>query len=282
MLEARPSATALSVAVLRAAHQRIDVPVVFADPLAEAILGSDGAEGLAWQLAGPGERKRLRGSIVVRAAIAEAVVRQALARGVRQIVVLGAGLDTLACRLAPEFAEARFFEVDHPATQGWKRRQLAAVNITPPANLHFVALDFEKRPLGEALAEAGFNAGEAACFTLLGIVPYVVREALMQSFAFVASLPAGAGEIVFDYGEPYERAIEPIRQAYQAMADAAAAKGEPWVTTFEPADLHASLAGLGFRQIEDRGADALTARYFAGRQDGLSPGRLFHVVHARN
>ncbi|WP_445680759.1 class I SAM-dependent methyltransferase [Radicibacter daui] len=282
MLETRPSVTALSVAVLRAAHQRIDVPVVFPDPLAEAILGTVGAEALGRQLADPGERRRLRGSVVVRAAIAEAAVRAALARGVRQIVTLGAGLDTLACRLAPDFPDVRFFEVDHPATQDWKRQQLAAVGITPPASLKFLALDFETRVLGEALAEAGLETGKAACFTLLGIVPYVARDALMQTFAFVASLPAGAGEIVFDYGEPHENAAEPVRRAYRAMAEAAAAKGEPWVTAFEPADLHAALTGLGFRQIEDRGSGALAAEYFAGRQDGLSPGPLFHVVHARN
>ena len=141
MLTGQPSRTAHRVAVRRAAHQIWDHPRVFEDPVALRIIGPD--EAAAISPAKPEEttfERHLRAFVVVRSRYAEEQLAEAVARGVRQYVVLGAGLDTFAYR--NPFPDLKVFEVDHPATQAWKRRLLEAVAIPVPASLTFVAVDF--------------------------------------------------------------------------------------------------------------------------------------------
>lgn len=277
MQEGRPSATAFSVALLRAVHQTVDGASVFRDPYARPILGPGAGVQLARAEAeaATGPRVRLRATVAVRSRIADEAVAEAQARGIDQIVLLGAGLDTTALRVSG----LRVYEVDHPATQAWKRRSLAAAGLQPPPHLQFVPVDFERQDLAEELARAGFRAAEPAVFLMLGVTPYVALPALMRSFATVAAGPAGT-ELVFDYGEPWEDAPAPVRAAYAAMAERAAASGEPWVTAFRPSELTTALRGMGFTRIEDLDTAALAARYFADSAT-LRPGPLAHVVRAR-
>ena len=121
----------------------------------------------------------------------------AVAHGVRQYVVLGAGLDTFAYR--NPFTELRVFEVDFPATQEWKREMLAEALIPLPASLTFVPLDFEHKILGDGLDEAGFDTGAPAFFGWLGVVPYLTLNAFRATLNMIACLPAGSG-VTFDYG----------------------------------------------------------------------------------
>ena len=108
---------------------------------------------------------------------------------------------------------------------------------------------------------------------------YLTREAVLRTLAWVASLAAGS-TIVFSYvAEPTD--AEPVvRATHEAMAERAAALGEPWRTYFDPADLAGELARLGFVDVEDLGPDATCARYFADRSDGLRPGGAAHLVRA--
>ena len=120
----------------------------------------------------------------------------AVAKGVRQYVVLGAGLDTFAYR--NPFAYLRVFEVDHPATQAWKRDQLQAGGIAIPDGFAFVAVDFEKQTLNAELAAAGFTTSQPAFFSWLGVTPYLTREAFEGTLRFIAAMPAGSG-VAFDF-----------------------------------------------------------------------------------
>src|ERR1035437_4547389 len=165
----RASKTALGVAIGRAAHQLVDVPPVLDDPIAVGLVGSGyrGKMGRASHMVG----RDLRAFVAARSRYVENQLAEAVARGVRQYVVLGAGLDTFAYR--NPFAELRVFEVDFPATQEWKREMLAEAQIPLPSNLTFVPLDFEHKTLGDGLAEAGFDDGAAAFFGWLGVVPYL-------------------------------------------------------------------------------------------------------------
>ncbi len=280
MIENQPGRTALAVAVLRALHQVADMPAVFTDPLALPILGPDGPAIVQAQLQDAARSLRLRASVAGRSRLAEDALANAAARGVRQYVLLGAGLDSFGTRHA--LPEVAVFEVDHPATQAWKRRMLEAAGLTPPPRLRFVSMDFERQDLRATLAEAGFRFDAPALFAMLGVAIYVERAALQATWALLAAMPAGMAELVFSYVADFSAAPEPIRAAYQAMADRAAAAGEPWRTYFEPAALEADLRRAGFASVQDLDAAAIMQKLFAGRTDGLAPGPFAHFVRACN
>ena len=142
MLEGQFSRTALSAAGYRAAHQSVDGASIFADPLAAAVLGED--LPILLERCGDPAFRPLRVFVALRSRIAEDVAKAAIADGARQVVVLGAGLDTFGCRVAPADGLA-VFELDHPATQAEKRRRLAAAGVVAPAHLIFAPCDFERQ-----------------------------------------------------------------------------------------------------------------------------------------
>src|SRR5215831_8698198 len=139
MQQGQPSSTTLSAAFHRAAHQVLEHGFIFADPLATRILGADLEEAVRRAQNDPSQRK-LRLFIAVRTRFAEDALAASLERGVRQLVVLGAGLDTYAYRASSPH-NLRVFEVDHPATQAWKRQRLAEVGISIPSQLTFAPVD---------------------------------------------------------------------------------------------------------------------------------------------
>jgi methyltransferase (TIGR00027 family) len=157
MQPGQPSRTALGAAGLRAAHQVLDRAAIFPDPLALRILGADADALVREAEAADTGRQRLRWFVAIRSRIAEDALAAALRRGVQQLVVLGAGLDTYAYR-APHSQSLRIFEVDHPATQVWKRERLTEADIPLPPALTFVPVDFERETLAEGLAAAGFDS----------------------------------------------------------------------------------------------------------------------------
>jgi len=263
MQEGQFSRTALGAAGHRAAHQILEGGLFFRDPLALPILGAEAQDAIDKAKAQP-RRRGLRLFIALRSRFAEEAAHAAIARGVRQIVVLGAGLDTFAYRLqAP--AGLSVFEVDHPATQAEKRRRLKAARVAAPAHLAFVGCDFERQAFIDALATAGFNANRPSFIFWLGVTAYLSPEAVFATLAAVAALPGGA-EIVFDYAAPPETIDHPdARAAHEELARKVAAAGEPLRAAFDPSALRAQLAALGFAEIEDTTAGEAAARYAPGR-----------------
>jgi methyltransferase (TIGR00027 family) len=258
MLEREPSRTALAVASYRAAHQVLEEGRFFKDPLALPILGLD-AEAIRQQAELHEARRGIRLFVAARSNIAEGAVRLGvLERRVGQLVVLGAGLDTFAYR-NPFGDRLRVFEVDHPATQAWKRRRLQEAGVAVPESLTYAPVDFEREALSERLAAAGLDPGVRTVFTWLGVVPYLTGEAVASTLSQIAAHPAGA-EVVFDYGEPREHVDPAFRQQYEDRAARVAAAGEPFLSYFVPHQLHAQLRGLGFDQIEDLDVPSLMAR----------------------
>jgi methyltransferase (TIGR00027 family) len=256
----QPSRTALAAASHRAAHQLLEGGRVFADPLATVILGVPEAELLRGDLRAPATRG-MRLFIAARSRFAEDSLAAAVARGVRQYVLLGAGLDTFAHRNPFEDAGLRVFEVDHPATQAWKRRRLADAGLQSPASLTFAPVDFERETLADGLAAAGFDPTSPALFAWLGVVVYLTRDAVMETLRFIAGLPAA--EVVFDYGEPPSAFPEDGQRSVQlARAQRAAAMGEPWITRFTPSELDAMLRRLGFDVLEDLGRAQISRRFY--------------------
>ena len=184
--EGQPSRTARSTALQRAAHQLLETPRVFEDPIALRIFGASGVVRLAEGL----ERYRTEGSramrafLVLRSRFAEDGLANAVQRGTRQYVVLGAGLDTFAYR--NPHRSLRVFEVDHPATQRWKRTRLQEQAIELPRTLTFAPVDFEKQSLADGLRRARFNLRAPTFVSWLGVTVYLTRPAVMDTLGFIA------------------------------------------------------------------------------------------------
>jgi methyltransferase (TIGR00027 family) len=279
MQEGQFSRTAHQVAVRRAAHQILDDPKVLDDPLALRIIGEEAAENLR---SSPRERhdfsRAFRAFMAARSRYAEDQITQAVADGVKQCVVLGAGLDTFACR--NPHPELRVFEVDHPATQEWKRGQLAGAGIAVPPSLTFVPVDFERQVLGAELRQAGFRESEPVFFSWLGVTPYLTNSAFTATLSFIAKMPASSG-VVFDFAIDRKLLNPGQRIAADALAARVADAGEPFQLFLDPANLQEELKDLGFRRTEFLDREQLNARYFNDRTDGLRVrGGLGHLMGA--
>jgi methyltransferase (TIGR00027 family) len=275
-----PSRTAQGAAMHRAAHQLLDDPPVFADPLALRIIGAEAAQelrdGTARQALA--ESIGMRAFLVARSRFTEDSFAAAVEKGVRNYVLLGAGLDTFAYRAAARFPGIRVYEIDHPTTQAWKRARLAEAGIAIPDFVTYAPVDFEHETLADGFKRAGFDFAEPAFFAWLGVVPYLTREAVMGTLNFVAQSAAKGSEIVFDYPVPPNGIDTERRAAFEARV---AAMGEPLLSSFDPAALAQDVRAMGFSHIDDLELTALNARYFDGRSDGLKLRGFAHILKAR-
>jgi methyltransferase (TIGR00027 family) len=268
MEEARPSRTALRVALRRAAHQLYDAqPLVLNDPIAVPILGQEYLPELhktTTKLEKPFS-VALRAYLVARSRYAEDTLSIAVAQGITQYVLLGAGLDTFGYR--NPYSNLRVFEVDHPATQQSKRELLETSRIPVPHNLTFVPVDFEHQTLPAQLLAAGFDSAVPTFFAWLGVVPYLTLEVFRSTLRFIAAQPPGSG-LVFDYGLP--RSALPLLEqlAHDSLAARVQQAGEPFQLFFTPREAAAELAA--FYNLEDLGSPEINARYFDNRTDKLS------------
>jgi methyltransferase (TIGR00027 family) len=272
----RASRTAWAVAARRAAHQLMDRPLVFEDPLAIRILPRELADKLETD---PRYRSRLgtslRAALAVRSRYAEDELRSAVARGVRQYVLLGAGLDTFAYR--NPFPDVRVFEVDHPDTQAAKRRRLRDAAIEIPSTTVFVPIDFATTSLDEGLRGSGFDRERPASFAWLGVVPYLDREAIVRTIRVIASMPRGT-TVVFDYGGAPSTLSWLSRFVVWRLRRRLKAIGEPIKSSFVPAEIAALLRDAGFSDVEDLNYTELNRRYLANRSDGLNVGEAMHIM----
>jgi methyltransferase (TIGR00027 family) len=276
MQQGQASVTALGAAGHRAAHQVLERGFVFADPLALPILGQDAEGAIALARERP-ERRGLRLFIAMRSRFAEDSARRAIEQGVRQILVLGAGLDTFAYRLE-RTQDMRVFELDHPATQAEKRRRLTEAQIAEPAHVSYVAHDFEGGSMTGALKAAGLDQDRGAFVLWLGVTPYLTEEAVFATLGELARWPGGT-EVVFDYANPPDRVTDAAARAHhEQMAERVAASGEPFRCYFDTPELHARARGLGFSEIEDLDRAALVARYLPDLPVPPRPGPGGHVV----
>jgi methyltransferase (TIGR00027 family) len=260
----KPSRTALRVAIRRAAHQIADPPPVLDDPIALSLIGP-GHENDLERAKHPVGRD-FRAFMAARSRYAEDHLGESFAAGVRQYVVLGAGLDTFAYR--NPHPELRVFEVDFPATQQWKRSLLAEASISIPRNLTFVPVDFEHKTLADGLRESGLDLEAPAFFSWLGVAPYLTLDAFRATISTVAQFVAGSG-ITFDYAFPPESLTPKRRAIFDRLAGRVAAAGEPFRLFFSLADAEAELRRAGFHRIEQVDHGGLNALYFTNRADGL-------------
>lgn len=279
MHEVRPSHSAEMVAMRRAAHQVFDAePKVFSDPLAVRIIGPEAEARMRNRRQQHPFARAGRALIVARSRFAEDELARAVGRGVRQYVVLGAGLDTFAYRNIDH--TLRVFEVDHPATQAWKKERLAAAGIAIPPNLAYVALDFERETLAHALRAAGFDEQAPTFFSWLGVTMYLTDEAIATTLAYIGARPPGSG-LVLDYSLP-DASLNWIERFFRGIIARRVRKvGESFINFFTPHRMKATLEAAGLSREEDLGMQEMNARFFSGRTDQLAiKGRSLHLVSA--
>jgi methyltransferase (TIGR00027 family) len=266
----------------RAAHQLHDAkPLVFADPFAVPLLPNDACAEL--QRTPSASRKpfsaALRAFMVCRARFAEDVLAAGIRDyGVRQALILGAGLDTFALR--NPYPGVHVFEIDHPATQSWKRELLAASKLPIPDALTFVPVDFERHSLRQQLLHVGFDFNLSTATAWLGVVPYLTPEAFAATARVLGRLPPGSS-LVFDYSQPREVLSFTEQLMLDSLSARVALAGEPFQLFFTPQTLAEELTRYDLTVVEDLDSDAINARYLANRPDGLhlrgKAGRLCHA-----
>ncbi|WP_245536541.1 class I SAM-dependent methyltransferase [Terriglobus saanensis] len=267
------------MALRRAAHQRVDAPLVFEDLLAQRIVGAEAERlGLSQNAPRRNSSRTLRAFLVARSRYAEDLLAAGVREGVTQYVLLGAGLDTFSYR--NPHSSLRCFEVDHPATQQWKLGLLTEAGIPIPLSTTHVPVDFEHQDLTSQLVQKGFDPHQRTFFAWLGVVPYLTLAAFESTLDVIASHPSGSG-FVMDYSLP--RASLPYEEqlAHDSLAARVAAAGEPFQLFFDPKNLSERLRLRSFSRIEDLDAHNINQRYFKHREDGLAVlGTAGHLLSA--
>jgi methyltransferase (TIGR00027 family) len=293
--QGRSSYTAMVSALMRAAHRLVDdAPYIFDDPYAARLIGLADEAALRAALSSFQAELSSRGSPpladawirtarlcgALRDRVADEQLTSALSRGVRQCVILGAGFDSCAYRRT-DLAAVRIFEVDHPATQAQKIARLQELGINTPANLSYVAVDFEAGHAVHAhLLRSGYRPDEPVFFSWLGVIWYMTPGAIDQRLREIAASAPGS-EVVFDYVVPQELLPSEGRAVLSVLQEVASNRGEPGRTYFEPAQLAQYLHRLGFEHLVDIGAELGNARYCAQRTDDLRIPEFLHVCSAR-
>jgi methyltransferase (TIGR00027 family) len=281
MDDRQPSQTALAAAAARAAHLVFDnEPLIFRDPVAADLIGAPGAEMVGYHRRS-GDHIVLAGTraqVSVRSRWTEERLAALAADGVGQYVILGAGLDSFAYR-SPLAGRLRTFEVDHPASQRWKRDLLAAARLRSPDGLALVGVDLEREPLVDRLAAQGFDPSAPALVSWLGVSMYLSADGVVATLAAVGGLAAGS-ELVMEYALP-PGLRDQTGQAYADFAlPVAAERGEPWLSLFTPEQLSGLLAASGLTVAEQvRQQDAVPAALWR-RTDALRPADLCRLARA--
>ena len=299
MDESTASRTALSTALMRAAHTRLDPNPLIQDSWGDRLVPESARENLRARalaqmdeaakigaLASPGSivddyllRSRAYQNVVMRTRYTEDALQAAVVHGIRQYVLIGAGFDSFALR-QPAFAEhLRVFEIDHPATQALKLQRIEVLGISPADTVHFIAADLSQETLQAALARSSFRRDEPTFFSWLGVTMYLSHEANLAILRAIASCAPPGSELVFTYMD--ERAFETQTESLVAMLKALAELGEPFLSGFDPHRLDRDLSRCGLSVVEDLSADQLAARY--GRSVARRPGQasFSHIARAR-
>jgi methyltransferase (TIGR00027 family) len=295
MEEGKPSSSAIGGAMLRAEYLLWDdQPKIFEDSLALWLSGFESDAALRAELdriqseiargTGPDFAATMLRSLtamtVMRSRYVEDEVDHAVGRGVSQYVILGAGLDSFAYRRPDLSKVLRVFEVDHPATQAWKRSRLREIGIELPLNLNLVPVDFEKDSLIDNLRANGYQTDAPGLFSWLGVTMYLTPDAVFNTLRTIATLAPGT-EIIFQYTVPKELCDEESQRLLAVMMSFSATRGEPWQSSFVPAELAEQVSKLGFAEVSDLGPEEARAPYFSDRTDGLRPPTSEHYMRAR-
>jgi methyltransferase (TIGR00027 family) len=266
----------MATALMRAEHTRAAAEPLIEDPWGEQLVPDAVRVRLTDLRAHPSY-----GAIIIRARFAEDALAAAVERGVRQYVILGAGLDSFALRRPAYAQEVRVFEIDHPDTQTFKLGRLAECGVPKPPGVEFVAADLGVEGVEQALGRSPFARGEPSFFSWLGVTAYLTREANLSTLRAVAACGAPGSELVFDYGDQRAYDSPPTDEAMVSARARVAEIGEPWISGFYPDELAAELRPLGLELVENLATVDLVERYGQPPDDKLTPSPHHHIARAR-
>ena len=263
-----PSKSAILTAASRALHREEPQPWVLDDPYAAGLAGEEG-DAIIAELQGkisPDKLMAFARWVCIRARLTEDVVDSELARGASQYVILGAGLDSFAYRRPDLVDRLRVFEVDHPASQEWKRRRLEEIGVTPPANLAYCAVDFESESLVDRLTDSGFDWDSRSTFSWIGVTMYLSVDAIRATLRAIGSSARGSA-IAVTYNQPPTTLDDFSRDVTTTLAGAVGDMGERFISFFTPSEAATLMRDEGYVDVQDFGGEEAYRRYFGGRDD---------------
>ncbi|MCK5571619.1 MAG: SAM-dependent methyltransferase [Bacteroidetes bacterium] len=200
------------------------------------------------------------GNLLCRTRYIDDAFHDALQKGLDQVVLLGAGFDSRAYRI-PRIERTRVFEVDHPATQAYKRSRLRLILDAPPSHVTFVPVDFDRQKLDGAMREAGFRADAKTFFLWEGVTQYITAEAVDDTFRWVSGSAAAGSRIVFTYIHKGILDGSFLANNAQRILSDLERLGEPWLFGLDPAELDGYLTQRGLDLIEQVGSSEYQDRY---------------------
>jgi len=270
------SRTALATSLMRALHTRLDPKPLIADPYGEQLVPEPIRE--AYQDPSILRSSPAYAGVILRTRYTEDALQTAVANGVRQYLILGAGFDSFALRL-PAFArDLQIYELDHPVTQELKRQRLEECGLSLPPSVHWLAADLAQEEIPAALARSSFDPALRSFVSWLGVTMYLTRAANLAALRAIAQAVAPGSELVFTYFD-LERGIHESERV-RALSARVAALGEPFQSGFDPATIRADLDACGWTLREDLTDREVLARLDDADRNSLDPGGFSHVVRA--
>jgi methyltransferase (TIGR00027 family) len=295
----RGSLTALGTSLIRAAHSRLDpdpliddrwgdqlVPESVRAAYRELATAKFGASPRAPGMVAPDAvmdeylgSSRGYSNVVMRTRYAEDALRDAIARGIRQYVIIGAGFDSFALR-SPPFADGvAVFEIDQPSTQALKRQRLCECGVSIPASLHLIAANLAEDDLGAVLSRAPYDPGRPAFFSWLGVTMFLTREANLETLRAIARVGAPGSELVFTYLD--EEIFASDSESFREMQAANRASGEPFQSGFDPDRLGKELRSVGLELLVDLSDAQLAERLARNNTTLMTPLEFSRIAQAR-
>jgi methyltransferase (TIGR00027 family) len=295
------SRTALGASLMRAVHSRADPAPILDDAWGDRLIPDSVRaafrQGALDQMDPDTRAKALASSkflldrlranaayadVIIRARYTEDALEAAVARGIEQYVIIGAGFDSFACRRPAYARNLNIFEVDHPATQALKRKGLLACNVAESDFLHFIAADLSAEELQTVLARSPFDATRPTFFSWLGVTMYLTREANLATLRAISSCAPGGSELVFTYvdqvvfGAGYTGT-----ESFRNLKSAVSSAGEAFLSGFDPGAIREQLLSVDLQLLEDLNGDQMVARYDQSGANGLRSNAAAHIAHAR-
>ena len=276
-----PSQTAIIAAAFRAAHAYVYAgPAIHDDTFALRFSGIEDAEQLrrVFEATGTPALPEASAYFALRHRFSEELLIAAAKDDVRQVVLLGAGLDSFALRYPDIVGDLDFFEVDHPNTQSWKLDRIEALGLAKP-DIKYLTIDFQTEDLKDVLNAGGLDFAQRIFFSWLGVTQYIDRAAAMRTLSLVTEARSGS-EIVFDFIVAPGELDEHARYINTTYAAASASRGEPWITSYSPESLIRELQGAGFRTADRLTPEEAGRRYYRDQPANIVPMQGWQLVHA--
>ncbi|WP_042150206.1 class I SAM-dependent methyltransferase [Paucisalibacillus sp. EB02] len=301
MKQNESSLTSLVSAFARAYHSKYDTPKIFDDFIANNLISEEEFSAISKNMVNgiqffnrdigqkfknnPKEilkwitQVQLSPTPLARSAYSEKVLLNEVKLGVKQYVILGAGLDTFGFRYPELKNSLQIFEIDHPATQEFKKEKLEIAKLTIPDHLHFVSMDFTTKFSLQDLIDEGFD-NKKTFFSLLGVSYYLTKEeneALINHL--FSNVPSGSS-IVLDYADEKLFEEKGMSNRVENMVKMASASGEPMKSSFTYNEIKNLLENSGLLIYEHLSPAMINDLFFTNRKDYLSAFETIHYIHA--